>query len=503
MAKELDVERVRRKNEAYARSLRWDQYSNEICDLVGQPRGSTSTEAFVAAVATWQKSQGLEPDGIIGPASWKEIQHDLGLLGPRAGRLNTYYANALGWRRSKRTIAAIVHATDDDPTSRAMIRAIAKWQREQGLDHDGVVGPKTWKKLKPLVEAREADGLPIPLRRGAPDPEPTPDAAPGPTPERVSPPTALPPPKRRPAVPTPAELARDARPIPEDPNTKSPVDDAFLAEAASWNDGPIRISGYGELGRGDVVLDVEGHRRLILAYEAPFVVFITEDNLGWVQRYEGFDLDVRFAPIALGGQQSLPAKRLLEVEMQLLLGMLAGSSIVGFALVNGVALIDFVIIHARDFGRWADEAQRLKDARDELKRTAPALYDALVETALGELWQRMPESITADRVAYFTGQLVALLWTRSFAGVADVAKGIGITLARTILPTIGTAVDAGHAVAKDLESASAEVIAAFRAQGVELTEDDARRIVEEYRAHPDKIAEALDAMGRALEGLQR
>jgi phage-related minor tail protein len=195
------------------------------------------------------------------------------------------------------------------------------------------------------------------------------------------------------------------------------------------------------------------------------------------------------------------AQNLLDVELAFVEGMIAATSLPGFAIVNGVHLVEFVAEHGKDFGRWIDDLKLLLRARDTLKSHAPALYDALCDTTLGEVLRRMPDEVTGAQAAYFVGQLVALLTVHRPAGVAGAAQAVATTLGRVILPAIGTAIAAGKAAAGDLDKAAVEVVNVFKEQGVELGLERAKEIVGEYSATPELITAALTDLARAVEDM--
>lgn len=73
------------ENRRYATSLGWDQYVQQINDLLlpysGQNNVSLGEEAFTEALEKWQIQNGfgINSDGILGPNTWKKMQQILGL----------------------------------------------------------------------------------------------------------------------------------------------------------------------------------------------------------------------------------------------------------------------------------------------------------------------------------------------------------------------------------------------------------------------------------------
>ncbi len=72
------INRAVRVNQQYARSLGWHPYLDQIAYLIGLDR-TPNWDELAEAVAYWQLEQGLDPDGIIGPNTWTQMQMALGL----------------------------------------------------------------------------------------------------------------------------------------------------------------------------------------------------------------------------------------------------------------------------------------------------------------------------------------------------------------------------------------------------------------------------------------
>ena len=91
--------------------------------------------------------------------------------GPRAQRMNNRYSRALKWRPQWDRIRIVTGAASPDPADFA--NSLQNWQQSQGLPPDGVLGPRTWKKMKPVLDAPEPPEPPPPA-----EPEPPADGAP-------------------------------------------------------------------------------------------------------------------------------------------------------------------------------------------------------------------------------------------------------------------------------------------------------------------------------------
>ena len=69
-----DMTRAVRENRRYARSLGWQAYASAIMRFLGFATSIPSESVFARAVARWQGSQGLNPNGIIGPQTLARIR---------------------------------------------------------------------------------------------------------------------------------------------------------------------------------------------------------------------------------------------------------------------------------------------------------------------------------------------------------------------------------------------------------------------------------------------
>ena len=77
----IDLERAVRLNRHYGQKLGWHDYYESIERFLGFTNISPSEETLADAVAVWQRSQGLKPDGIIGQQTWKRMKPALGVAG--------------------------------------------------------------------------------------------------------------------------------------------------------------------------------------------------------------------------------------------------------------------------------------------------------------------------------------------------------------------------------------------------------------------------------------
>ena len=80
----------------------------------------------------------------------------------RSARINRYYARKLGWGKHYRQIALKLGFTGHIPGFKAFTLAVSRWQKQQGLRGDGIIGPNSWAHLRRGL--RPANSKP-PLKR--------------------------------------------------------------------------------------------------------------------------------------------------------------------------------------------------------------------------------------------------------------------------------------------------------------------------------------------------
>ena len=78
-------------NPDWARRLGWSSYASAISILTRAQSPDPAQPAFASAIADWQKQGGLFVDGILGPATWKEVRK---ALAPTGVLTNIFSTNA-------------------------------------------------------------------------------------------------------------------------------------------------------------------------------------------------------------------------------------------------------------------------------------------------------------------------------------------------------------------------------------------------------------------------
>ncbi len=86
----------------------------------------------------------------------------------RIARTNRHYARQLGWKAKYHQVKAILGLESTLPDPIEFAHAVWAWQdRTPGLVADGMLGPKTWRRMKPLTRFNAPmSPLPTWMRRG-------------------------------------------------------------------------------------------------------------------------------------------------------------------------------------------------------------------------------------------------------------------------------------------------------------------------------------------------
>jgi hypothetical protein len=91
----------------------------------------------------WAASPGAATSSTPAPAAAQNVDRVVGL--------NRRYGASLGWQPHFDRIVALVGITDQSPGPTEFSEAVARWQRTQGLQADGVIGPNTWTRMRALL----------------------------------------------------------------------------------------------------------------------------------------------------------------------------------------------------------------------------------------------------------------------------------------------------------------------------------------------------------------
>ena len=285
---------------------------------------------------------------------------------------------------------------------------------------------------------------------------------------------------------------------------------------------------------GQVVAGLDGSR-LILNIDAQETVFLLLDKAGpgdeiaemnpmrgrvlgvYRQSTEAF-LDERDSMFFHDLSRRLQGVRaLVELELGILVAVVSGANLAGFALVLGASGLNFIVENHQNFPKWASAVTAVLNARGILKTRAPKLYAKLCEgifvgvkrgtlAAIGlagdDVIGNVPSSMVRDPMT--VGKLLGALLVG--LGKASLAKrltvmGIVFSILKTLAgKALGGVPGAIGLTVQEKTRAAADIVAQLRATGVLITDAEARAIVEEVERNAREIRAALDDLARAFEG---
>lgn len=92
---------------------------------------------FVSHISSWQGKHSADPDGVIGPKTWKAIAASAPTVSIKSLRKGCY----------AEAVQLLVGADADGIFGRKTKAAVEAYQKDHGLTDDGIVGEKTWSML--------------------------------------------------------------------------------------------------------------------------------------------------------------------------------------------------------------------------------------------------------------------------------------------------------------------------------------------------------------------
>lgn len=136
------------------------QYLSKFAER-GKADGIFSAD-FTAHVVTWQRNNGLSPDGVIGAKTWKKLAETAPTCSTSRNKTSRYTC-AL-------QILLDAGLEADGIFGSKTKKAVAAYQASMGLDADGICGPMTWAALitgeKPAVQPAKGFVQPVDYKQG-------------------------------------------------------------------------------------------------------------------------------------------------------------------------------------------------------------------------------------------------------------------------------------------------------------------------------------------------
>ncbi|QDV35073.1 hypothetical protein [Tautonia plasticadhaerens] len=266
--------------------------------------------------------------------------------------------------------------------------------------------------------------------------------------------------------------------------------------------GPPMLDGL-QFRRGQVINGLDG-KRLLLSITAQEAVFMLLDRSGpggkmedldpmrgaiggfyaqstdaFVGEYETFfwrDLSKKLAPI----------QTMIEVEVNLLMAI--GTAMTGTAIFYaGFTLSDFIARNRHKFTHWIAIVGAVLDAREDLQRLAPTLYDNLFD-ALFSFYLR---SLKPGNVSKVVGAILGKGGERLVRGKINVLLSAITLILGVVVALLQNIADSLSRAESIYNQGMRTLVADLRDQGVTVTPREQAAIFDEIRAHPQEIRDVF------------
>jgi hypothetical protein len=232
-------------------------------------------------------------------------------------------------------------------------------------------------------------------------------------------------------------------------------------------------------------------------------VIYSRDSKFFAQSAKGFINEVRTYPAAAAGRSAAPWIVVAQTEMKLLMGILAGASGVGFGIVVGTEIAEFVGENAEKFKDWEKKFEVVLKARTLLKTHFPVLYDKVFNAVLNQIYKdvkhNLPDSITPQVVFFGVGVIIGSIGKKLAQGKFSWFSVIFVVVEQLCIRFIlGVAPEAIKITESEYQKMADEILTQLRKAGVAIQDGDIRKIVSEVQQHPDELKKAFELMRDAF-----
>jgi hypothetical protein len=234
--------------------------------------------------------------------------------------------------------------------------------------------------------------------------------------------------------------------------------------------------------------------RLVWSADSRRVIYSQRGKF-YEQSSRGFEAEVRTSHAVEGGRRAEFMARIAEVEMKFLMGVVAGSSGLGFAAVVGPELAMWYYRNRDNFEKWQRQLDSVLRVRAFLKKHTPTLYDRVFNALLRQYLSKIPDAITAETVAFAAGVILGEVGEKLAAGKFSI-----LWLVWAVVWQIGKrfVLDVSYPAYKltedEYRKLAQEIISKLREGGVTIDQATVKKIVEEVKHHPKEIKEAFDML---------
>jgi hypothetical protein len=180
------------------------------------------------------------------------------------------------------------------------------------------------------------------------------------------------------------------------------------------------------------------------------------------------------------------------------MGIIAGSSTVGFVAIVGIEIAEFVKENRKNFAKWSRMLAAVLAVRATMKRIAPTLYDKVFNAVLTQLYDKVPETLP-DAVAFGVGVVLGAAGKALWRGKFSVLSVLLVVLEQIVVRfSLSVAPVAAKLAVADHQKFEADLIQTLKDAGVSISSADVKHIVEEVQKHPQEMKEAFDKLKAAF-----
>lgn len=257
----------------------------------------------------------------------------------------------------------------------------------------------------------------------------------------------------------------------------------------------LQIGGiWGSVKSGETWRAADG-RRFIWYVDGMQVVY-SIDGKFLTQSARGFKGDIRTYPIVAAGVSAAPWVVVAQTEMKLLMGIVAGASWAGFALVIGMEVTEFLAENGPEFRNWERQLETALKVRAMLKEKTPVLYDKVFTAVLSQVWKdvksNLPDAITPQVVFFGIGVIIGAAGKAAAKGKFSWVGVLVVVLEQLLIRfTTGVAPQAIKITANEYQKMAKEIISQLQTAGVTLQDADLKKITEEVRNNPQLVKDAF------------
>ncbi len=260
----------------------------------------------------------------------------------------------------------------------------------------------------------------------------------------------------------------------------------------------LNIGGiWGLVNAGQTWIASDG-RRFVLSADSMTVFYIQEGKL-YGQSAQGFINEVRTYPAAAAGRSAQPWVQIAQVEVKLICGIVAGASGVGFAIVIGTEVAEFLVDNRENFAKWHRQLSAILKARELLKKDCPVLYDKVFNAVLHKVYKdvrgHIPDAVTPEVVSFGVGVVVGSVGKKLAQGkfslfvvIFAIVEQLVVRFAVSLVP------GAIKITEQEYRKLAEQIISQLKTAGVMIHDGEARKIIEEVRHNPAKVKQAFDLM---------